>query len=63
MQPAGLHLTAVRTPACPRIAPRLGPAEPRPGGPTRTVALIEQAGFTPDAELWLGPEEALGPSA
>lgn len=26
---------------------------------TRTVALIEQAGYTPDAELWLGPERSL----
>ncbi|MGW0392467.1 glycine-rich domain-containing protein [Streptomyces sp. NPDC003042] len=26
---------------------------------TRTVALIEQAGYTPDAELWTGPEKAL----
>lgn len=32
------------------------------GGPdvlTRTVALIEQAGYTPDAELWVGPDRSL----
>ncbi|MER5871408.1 hypothetical protein [Streptomyces sp. NPDC002044] len=26
---------------------------------TRTIALIEQVGYTPDAELWRGPKEAL----
>ncbi|MFJ3904662.1 glycine-rich domain-containing protein [Streptomyces sp. NPDC090025] len=26
---------------------------------TRTVALIEQAGYTPDTELWLGPRQSL----
>ncbi|WP_306419846.1 hypothetical protein [Streptomyces subrutilus] len=39
---------------------------PRAAGPvrhddvlTRTVALIEQAGYTPDAELWVGPKRSL----
>ncbi|MFB7374188.1 glycine-rich domain-containing protein [Streptomyces sp. NPDC056222] len=26
---------------------------------TRTIALIEQAGYTPDAELWVGPKKSL----
>ncbi|MGO4461359.1 hypothetical protein AB4039_29315 [Streptomyces sp. M-16] len=26
---------------------------------TRTIALIEQAGYTPDAELWVGPGKSL----
>ncbi|WP_046776454.1 glycine-rich domain-containing protein [Streptomyces yangpuensis] len=26
---------------------------------TRTMALIEQAGYTPDAELWVGPDRSL----
>ncbi|GGZ45886.1 hypothetical protein GCM10010371_01160 [Streptomyces subrutilus] len=42
------------------------PSLPRAAGPvrhddvlTRTVALIEQAGYTPDAELWVGPKRSL----
>lgn len=26
---------------------------------TRTIALIEQTGYTPDAELWVGPQRSL----
>ncbi|KPI06197.1 hypothetical protein OV450_3834 [Actinobacteria bacterium OV450] len=26
---------------------------------TRTIALIEQAGYTPDTELWVGPDRSL----
>ncbi|MFB9513839.1 glycine-rich domain-containing protein [Streptomyces purpureus] len=38
---------------------RPDPSRHDPEVVTRTVALIEQAGYTPDAELWTGPDRAL----
>ncbi|MFD9338339.1 glycine-rich domain-containing protein [Streptomyces sp. NPDC060028] len=38
---------------------RPDPSRHDPDVLTRTVALIEQAGYTPDAELWVGPERPL----
>ncbi|WP_327279172.1 hypothetical protein OG974_01605 [Streptomyces sp. NBC_00597] len=38
---------------------RPDPSRHDPDVLTRTVALIEQAGYTPDAELWTGPERPL----
>lgn len=38
---------------------RPAPSRHDPDVMTRTVALIEQAGYAPDAELWTGPGKAL----
>ncbi|MFE2283110.1 hypothetical protein ACFXDJ_02885 [Streptomyces sp. NPDC059443] len=38
---------------------RIAPSRYDPDVMTRTVALIEQAGYTPDSELWAGPGKAL----